>query len=410
MTSELEMDQSHEPEEAPAPAPTRKRWMPEASDETSAALRRLALTPWIVAERDALLLAAIRRNLGAIEDACSRLGWVLVVQRDFVRLRKSAPVRRAAWAADGPTPLQASWFFLLVAGAESVAPKCRLSDLVTAARAAAGEAGVPSTHDIVERRAIVTALRMLDERGVVVQLDGDVEGFLQDEAAPVLLAVHHVRLSHVIANFGAADPALDPRSWLEQVEREPDVARRMRRRLVDDAVVHAADLGEAEADWLSRRVRGDDGGPLAKAFGLALERRLEGAAFVVPDDAFRFLHELGPIAFPAPGTVPHAALLLIEHAAAHGSTGPEGPGNGWCGLQAAEVVEQLSRWSASRADGRGGWKLELAQNPQLLAEEIRRLLMSLDLLRVQQRDGGSPVWWFSPATGRWTAPLPEGTK
>jgi uncharacterized protein (TIGR02678 family) len=334
------------------------------------------------------------------------LGWVLVVERDFIRLRKSPPVRRHAFAADGPTPLQASWFFLLVAGAESVAPRVALAQLVTVARAAAAEAGLPVTHDITERRAIVRALRMLDKRGVVIQLDGDVEGFVEDEDAPVLLAVHHSRLAHVIANYGSGDPTGDPPMWLEQLEREPDPARRMRRRLIDDTLVHVADLDEPEADWLSRRVRGDDGGPLATAFGLRLERRAEGAAFVVPDDAFRHFRELGPTHFPAPGTVPHAALLLCEHAAVTGVLGSsdQGPGPGWRGLVDSSVREHVAVLAAERADGRGGWRRELVENPQRLVEEVRALLTSLDLLRVRPGAEGAAMWWFSPATGRWSLP------
>lgn len=384
----------------------RKRWVPEASAETAAALRLLAARSWLVAGRDDEGIAAVRRNLSTIRETLARLGWVLVVERDLVRLRKSPPVRRWAWSAEGPTSLQASWFFLLVAAAESVAPRIGLAQLVMAARVAAAEAGIPVTHDITERRAIVRALRMLDERGVVMQVDGDIEGFVDDESAPVLMAVHHSRLVHVIANFGPGDPAADPATWIEQVEREPDPARRMRRRLVDDTVVHVADLDEAEADWLSRRVRGDDGGPLAMAFGLHLERRSEGAAFVAPGDAFRYLHELGPAAFPAPGTVPHAALLLCDYAAVTGLPGAlgNGPGPGWRGIAETNVVEHIAVLAAERADGRGGWRRELADDPRRLTEDVRALLSSLDLLRIRIEGDGFRVWWFSPATGRWISP------
>ncbi len=385
-----------------------RRWLPEESVETAAALRTLAANPWLVAGRHDEKIAAVRRNLGTIRETLSRLGWVLVVERDFVRLRKSPPLRRGAWAAEAPTPAQATWFFLLAAGAESVAPRVALGQLVAAARAAAAEADIPVTHEIGERRAIVRALRMLDDRGIVVQMDGDVEGFVEDEDAPVLLAVHHSRLSHLIAHFGSTDPNANPSGWLDQVERDPDPARRMRRRLVDDTVVHAADLDEAEADWLSRRVRGDDGGPLATAFGLRLERRLEGAAFVVPDDAFRQLHELGPTPFPAPGTVGHAALLLSEHASVNGlAAGSEGPGVGWRGLVEPNARAHLVALAAERADGRGGWRRELIDDPNQLVAEVRRLLCSLDLLRILPADDGTVTWWFSPALARWLTPSAE---
>src|SRR6266545_4992959 len=82
------------------PAERRRRWAPEASAETAAVLRLLAVRPWLVSGRDDEAIAAVRRNLPSVRDALSRLGWVFVVERDLVRLRKSPPVRRAAWAAD----------------------------------------------------------------------------------------------------------------------------------------------------------------------------------------------------------------------------------------------------------------------------------------------------------------------
>jgi uncharacterized protein (TIGR02678 family) len=382
----------------------RKRWLPEASTETAAVLRRLAVRPWLIAGRDDADIASVRRNLEAIRETLARLGWVLVVERDFMRLRKSPPVRRDAWGRDQPTTAQATWFFLLVAAAESMHPRVALASLVTAGRAAAAEIGHTSTQDISERRAIVAALKMLDDRGVVMQLDGNLEGFVEDEDEAVLLEVHHGRLAHVIAHFAPADPVGAPSVWLEQVEREADPARRMRQRLVDDTVVHVADLTPVEADWLSRRVRGDDGGPLASAFGLQLERRTEGAAFVVPDDAFRHQHELGPTPFPAPGTVPHAALLLIEFAGSEGDESAPGwgPGDGWKGLSEKQVKDQLGALARERANGQGGWRRELAEHPETLAEEIRGLLSALDLLRVSASSGYvEAMWWFSPVTGRW---------
>lgn len=383
----------------------RRRWTPEAGAETAAALRVLAVQPWLIAGRDDAWIAAVRRNLAAIREALSRLGWVLVVERDTIRLRKSPPARPDSWMGDGPTPLQASWFFLLVAAAESAPPRLALGQLVSLARTAAAEADIRPTHDMAERRAIVRALAMLDLRGVVVRLDGDLEGYVDNEEAQVLLAVHHSRLAHVIANYAPCDPAKDSAFWLEQVRREPDPARRMRRKLIDDTLVHAADLDEAEADWLSRRVKGDDGAPLATAFGLSVERRSEGAAFVVPDDAFRFLHELGPSPFPAPGTVPHAALLLCEQAAGSDPVNPEGrPGLGWRGLPERVVTDRVRGMAEESIKGKGGWRRELVEEPVRLLEAVSALLRSLDLLRIHQASDGSRIWWFSPATGRWSLP------
>jgi uncharacterized protein (TIGR02678 family) len=347
----------------------------------------------------------VRRNETALRSAVARLGWVLVIERDLVRLRKSAPPRPDVWALQGPSSAACSWFFLLVAAAESMPPRCALGQLVTAARAAAAEAALPSRNDMGERRAIVAALRMLDERGVVERLDGDLDGYLHDEQAPVLLAVHHTRLAYVVANPGTLDPATDPHGWLEQAQREPDPARRMRRALVDDTCVHTAILDEAEAQWLSQRVRGDDGAPLADAFGLGLERRAEGAAFVVPNEAFRHFRELGPMPFPVPGTVAHAALLLLDHAAVHGTVS-NGPGPGWRGVTQEQVVAALAEFAAGNASGKGGWGAEYSSDPLLLAGKVRDLLAGTNLVHLthanpQGDNTLSPMWWFAPTTGRW---------
>jgi uncharacterized protein (TIGR02678 family) len=384
-------------------APARRRaWTPEADAETATVLRLLAKHPWLVAGRHDDAIAAVRRNEAAVRAALARLGWVLVVERDLVRLRKTAPVRRDAWAAAGPAPRTCSWFFLLVAAAESMAARTGLSNLVVAARAAAAEAGLPGTGDIGERRAIVAALKELDHRGIIEQLEGEVDEYVRDAGAEVLLAVHHTRLAHVIANVGPAEPDRDAAGWLAAVEREPDPARRMRRRLVDDTLVHTDDLDEAEADWLSRRVRGDDGAPLAAAFGLHLERRAEGAAFVVPDDAYRYPNELGPLPFPAQGTVPHAALLLCEQAGIDGQSAGA-PGAGWRGFPEPDVLRRLAELAARFRPGRGGWSQEYTSDPDALARQVETLLTGIGLLRVhvvEEGDGGA-FWWFSPASGRW---------
>lgn len=376
----------------------RKAWAPEASIETAAMLRLLMVRPWLYAGRDDAAIAAVRRNLGAIRDAFGRLGWVVHVESGFVRLRKSPPQRLEAHVASGQSPLTCQWFFLLVAGAESMGRRVALGQLVTAARAAAGEAGIESTGDIRERRAVVGALRMLSDRGIIEELDGSLDGYVRDENAPVLLEVHHTRLQHVIANFAPVDPSVDPEGWLEGVTRETDAARRMRRRLVDDTVVHVRDLDDAEADWMSRRVRGDDGGPLAKAFGLHLERRSEGAAFVVPDDAFRYPAELGPGPFPGTGTVAHASWLVCAYALKSGVAGM-GEWAGWRSVVDTDVATELTRLAAVQGAGKGGWRSELARDPAArLFEEVLALLQGHDLVRLT---GGR--WYFSPAVARWRA-------
>ncbi len=378
----------------------RRAWRPEAGAETAAVLRLLASSPWQVGGRDDETISAVRRNESAVRAALSRPGWVLHVDRDLVRLAKSPPPRPEQWAQTGPNPLVCSWFFLIVAAAESMPPRAGIGQLVAAARGAAAEAVLPVTGEIGERRAIVVALRLLEERGVIEPVDGNLDGFVTDELAPVLLAIHHSRLLYVVANPGTLDPAEDPAAWLAEVRTENDPARRMRRRLLDDTCAHAVDLDEVEAQWLRQRVRGDDGAPLAAAFGLTLERRAEGAAFVLADDLARHRRDVGPFAFPAAGTVPHAALLLTEHAAAHGSL-DVGPGSGWRSLTDHAVRTALSTFSADPSHGSTGWSSELSADITALTERIALLLEGLSLLR---RDSALGRWHFAPVTGRWDEP------
>lgn len=372
---------------------------PDAETEVAATLRLLLRQPWLVAGRDDAELAAVRRNLETLRTVFARLGWTLVVERDLARLVKSPPARLDDWAVQAPSQLACSWVFLLAAAAEGLPQQVTIGQFVEAGKAAAAEAGVPLQADRQERRAIVTAVKELVTRGIVEQTDGQVESYLHNDDAPVLLTIFHTRLLRLIGNYDVtSNPAVDPRRWLAGVRREPDAARRMRRRLVDDTCVHTVELDEQEADWLSRRLRGDDGGPLAAAFGLAIERRSEGAAFVVPDDSFRWPRELGEVPFPHAGIVPHVALLLADIVAAEGEL-EGGPGSGWRGMERTRVLAMLTELAERQTTGRGGWPAERAADPDGLLDDAEQLLRGAGLLRVH--DGW---WWLSPATGRWEAP------
>lgn len=370
----------------------------DAEAEVAGVLRTLMRQPWLVAGRDDEALALARRNLAGLRSVLGRLGWTLVAERDLVRLVKSPPPRLADWSAQAPSPLACCWVFLLAAAAEGLPQQVTIGQLVEAGKAAAAEARVEVRGDRAERRAIVVAVRELVTRGIVEETDGQLESFLDSDDAPVLLTIFHTRLLHLVGNYDATtDPGEEPERWLRNVAREPDAARRMRRRLIEDTCVHIVDLDEAEQDWLSRRLRGDDGGPLAAAFGLAIERRTEGAAFVVPDDAFRWPRELGDVPFPGAGIVPHVALLLADIVAAEGESG--GPAAGWRGLARERVLAELSDLASRQTTGRGGWPAERAADPAGLLNDAERLLVGAGLLRVT--DGW---WWLSPATGRWEPP------
>nr|WP_243847301.1 DUF2398 family protein [Microbacterium ulmi] len=145
---------------------------------------------------------------------------------------------------------------------------------------------------------------------------------------------------------------------------------------------------------------------------MTLERRVEGAAFVVPDDAFRHANELGPLPFPWTGTRGHAALLLSDHAATVG-TQTDAPGPGWRGLTDTDVTGALASFAAEYATGRGGWSSEYSGDITHLAADVAELLTGINALRVidapastafgpaASETGRQAVWWFAPVTGRW---------
>ena len=381
----------------------------DADVEVAETLRILARRPWLVVGRDDEEIAVVRRNVDALRAAVSRLGWALVVERDLVRLKKTPPAGRRLgdWALQAPSPLACSWFFLLAATAESLPHQVMLGQLVEAAKATAAEAGIPVDSSREERRAIVQAIQQLIERGVIEDTDGEVAEFLEDEQAAVLLTIFHTRILHLVTVSidPAIDPVGEPQRWLESVSRETEPARRMRQRLVDDTCVHISDLDEAEIDWLSRRLR-EDGVGTAKTFGLVVERRGEGAAFVVPEDEFRYPKDLGDVPFPSSGgIVSYAALLLSDFVAAEGDVGTTMLGTGWRGMLRASVLSKLTAIAASQSVGSGGWPADRVNKPDRLLDDIERLLIGVGLLRVIDDH-----WWLSPVMGRWTPPEPPRAK
>lgn len=376
---------------------------PDSSDEVQESLRLLALQPWLVSGRDDESIAKVRRNVETLRSVFLRLGWALVVERDLVRLKKMPPAggRIADWAMKAPSPLACSWTFLLAAAAEGLPHQATLGQLVEAAKATAAEAGTPVTNTRGERRAIAQAISQLVHRGVIDETDGAVNDYIENEDAAVLLTIFHTRLLHLIAHFDPeVDPVTKPDLWLERVTRQPDPARRMRHRLVDDTCLHTVDLDDTEIDWLSRRLR-EEGNPLADAFGLTVERRSEGAALVVPEESFRWPRELGDTPFPGPGVISHAALLLSEHVGVEGEVGAEFPGPGWRGMARSGVFAKLIELADSQTVGRGGWPAEAVQNPVGLMGDVEGLLVGAGLLRIIDSH-----WWLSPVTGRWGEPEP----
>lgn len=376
-------------------------------DEVEALARRLGVRTWLVGGRDDHLIEAVHRNAGALREVCGAVGWSLAVEPDLVRVHKPSPPVGVP-VAQGPAP-EGVWFWLTVAVLETLPDRVGLGEVVAAARAAAAEVEVRVTQSRTERAALVQALAMLRLRGLLEEIEGRVEAFLDQEDPPVLLRVHHGRLLHLqprgvaLDEYGQwdTDPGKDPHGWLATLRRPADAMVRVCGMLADQAAVHACDLADEDRQWLSDRLA-DEGGVVAEAFGLRVEQRVEGAAFVVPQEAYSSESELGPFVFPhrhrsRGGTVRHAALLLIDHLVSRGERGGAmTPGPGWCGVRETEVVDRLGVLAARHVR----WAQEYRDQPDRLAHDVRDLLEPPGLLRVV--DGYDDWWWLSPAAARWT--------
>ena len=281
---------------------------PQHPGERTAAARALLVQPWRTAEADQALFVVIRRHSETLDRwFTQRLGYRLIVHGDTARLVKTGHVpgdRPLRTHTDRPFTGREYVLLALVLAATASGPdRISLRDLVLLVRSAAADAGVALDGGASERRALVTALRWLIGRGVMRELDRTVAGYESDGDADALLEIRNDRLALL-----AAPPLVGTDSAEQLLERatgEPTGRAAVRRRLVEDPVLDAADL--APQDWaeLRRRLR-EEVRYLEEMFGFVIEARAEGVAAVDVEGG------CSDHAFPRPGTVPHAALLLLH--------------------------------------------------------------------------------------------------
>ena len=361
--------------------------------ERREAARALLVTPFVTATTAPQTLALVRRHGAALRQAfATQLGCTLVVEPSFARLVKAPPAdgapARPLRRGDQPlTPRTYAYLSLLAAGllAPHVGEQVLVSALVEQVRADAAAAGLEVGDSLVERRQLVAAVEVLVRWGVLTETDGSVGawGERRDEA---LLTVHRPLLPHLLAGPlqeslrpGAAPAAAPVDGEPAQAEPEPPESprRSLRRRLVEDPLVRREDLTPGEADALSRDRR-DLARVLDEVFGLALEVRAEGALAYDPDG------EVTDVAFPGPGTVRQAALLLLD--ALVDRTRPDaGAVADVGGRQVPGVLapwdlvdEELTDLAARNA---AVWSDALVTDPARLRGEVVALLESVSLVR-----------------------------
>jgi len=240
------------------------------------------------------------------------LGYRLVVQAGFARLYKTGlgpgAGRRLTRPSGAPfTPRTYAYLALVLSVLVTAPEQMLLSQLVARVRAAAADAGLRIQEPDApgERRALAAALRQLVAWRAISETDGSVGSYADDAGAEALATIDREVVRHLVAGPLARATGAD-----DLIERAaapghggPRVS--VRRRLVETPVVYLDDLDEAERVWLRTNQR-REARTLSELLDLVAEVRAEGVALVDRRD------ELSDLRFPDAGTVPQAALLLLD--------------------------------------------------------------------------------------------------
>lgn len=346
---------------------------------------------------------AVRRHEAWLRDWFAReTGWALRVDPELARLRKTpadhADASRPA-TVGGQRLRRRRYVLLCLALAalergEGQTTLGRLAEAVVtgAADPALLDAGVTFELDARDDRGdLVAVVRMLLELGVLRRVAGDETGYLSG-AGDALYDVQRRVLAGLLTTRRGPSmiDAPDTQARLVAMSDAPladtDEARttalrhRLTRRLLDDPVVHYADLAADELAYLTsqraallRRV--------SAVTGLEPEVRAEGIAMVDPTGA----DALTDVRTPEEGTDGHATLLVAEHLAARGPITL----SGLEALVADLAAEHRTRWRKTVGDPGGV--------PALTALAVDRLV-SLRLARLEP--GGQPTVAPLPAIAR----------
>jgi uncharacterized protein (TIGR02678 family) len=345
--------------------------------------------PGRVDEQD---LASIRRQQAFLRDwFAERFGWrFLFESRQGVgRLYKQvAPggadaTRGATVPGTDRRPMKRRAYVLFcLACAElsrGTSPQVVVSDLASDIRERGATDGLEpyAATRHTERQALVDALRLLADLGVLVLNDGDPGAYIDDPEANGLYTVDRDRLRMLIATDRAPSRAAGIDELLAEPEADtPDgrarqARHRLMRRIFEDPIVYEAELDPDELTYL-RRARPAVESALELA-GMSLERRREGATAIDPTG---YLSDTG---FPSTGTIGHASLLVAEVLAASGplsiaavagylrklivtaARGAASPARGWAqewtvgdaapGRLADVVVDHLGAFRLARREG-----------------------------------------------------------
>lgn len=368
-----------------APASPSSRDAAERQD----ALRLLLRHPMVTADGPhAEEFRLVRRHRDELSrDVRQLLGYRLVVEAGFARLYKAGlgpncgrPLRRQSGTGAPFSPRAYAYLAICCSVLLTGRQQVLLSALVDQIRMAAAEAGIELGIDShADRRDLVAALRQLIAWGVLVEDDGAVSAYADDDGAEALLFVRRELVRHLLAV--PLREVEDPHELI-RLAADPDVGggtrHRVRRRLVEEPALLIDDLDEEAWAWLRQSQR-REARTFAELFALELEIRAEGVAVIDPQD------ELTDEPFPRVGTLGQGALLAVGELARRLAPVPsrdeivgtvEVPAGLLEGVVAGLTDEHRKRWSK-----------EYVERPGRLAEDVEELLVRVGLLR-RDREGG----------------------
>ncbi|GAA4635918.1 hypothetical protein GCM10023196_083500 [Actinoallomurus vinaceus] len=351
----------------------------ELAAERRTAARLLLREPLVTPETHPEEFPLIRRHADELARQFGQfLGYRLVVEPGFARLLKAGLGHDSGrWlerTSGAPfTPRTYAYLALALSVLVTAPEQLLLSEIVTRTRAAAAEAGIDlgEPNRIVERRALVAALKQLMTWHVLAEDEGSVESYSGDGTAEALLTVDREIARRLVS--GPIGRAASPGELIELAATPEHAGARhaVRRRLVETPVVYVGELTDEERDWLRRNQRREQR-TFEEFLGLDAEIRAEGVALLDPAG------ELSDIEFPGTGTVPWAALLVLERLVAELT-----PDGGSADIPDRRIESVLAELVDRH---RKAWAERYTDAPELLYQAVTDLLLRMRLI-VRSGDG-----------------------